>query len=414
MKRREWGKIKPLYLKMALVVLGGLLLSGLAFLGRQEGFGRNAAGQLIIPRNQQGERGHRENLVVQIGEEEVKLPLEVSSQDYSQYQVEDFFERALSGAAEVVLGENESLDEIRRDLHFPATFPETPLSISWQLSGYQMVNQRGQLQGGVIPTDGEILEITATFRLGEESRSQRFSARIFPPYLSPEEERLRSLAESLEAEERESRQSPYVVLPERLGEERLDWQEPRDFNFLLYGGFSLAIALLLYFADKQKQKDKAKERRQQMALDYPLVVGRFTLFLGAGMTARNAWYRIVKTYQDREDSPLPRFVYEEMTTTMYEIQSGQSESLAYESFGKRCSLICYKKFGSILAQNLKKGSKGLVALLKTEVAVAFDERLNMAKRLGEEAGTKLLMPMFMMFAIVMIIVVVPAFMTINI
>ena len=70
------------------------------------------------------------------------------------------------------------------------------------------------------------------------------------------------------------------------------------------------------------------------------------------------------------------------------------------------------KFGALLAQNLKKGTK-MADLLRNEAAQAFENRKSRAKRLGEEAGTKLLAPMFGMLAIVLIIVIVPAFLSMQ-
>ena len=59
-----------------------------------------------------------------------------------------------------------------------------------------------------------------------------------------------------------------------------------------------------------------------------------------------------------------------------------------------------------MSQNLRKGTKGLSELLKLESIQAFEERKARAKRLGEEAGTKLLLPMFLMLVVVLIIVIV--------
>ncbi len=53
-------------------------------------------------------------------------------------------------------------------------------------------------------------------------------------------------------------------------------------------------------------------------------------------------------------------------------------------------------------------------MLRIEAVQAFEERMARAKRLGEEAGTKLLAPMFLMLAEVLVIVVVPAFLSIQI
>ena len=63
---------------------------------------------------------------------------------------------------------------------------------------------------------------------------------------------------------------------------------------------------------------------------------------------------------------------------------------------------------------MRKGTKGLTDLLKKEAREAFEDRKNEARRLGEEAGTKLLGPMFMMLAVVLLIIVVPAFLTVQI
>ena len=51
-------------------------------------------------------------------------------------------------------------------------------------------------------------------------------------------------------------------------------------------------------------------------------------------------------------------------------------------------------------------------LLEQEVSDAFEERKNLAKKSGEEAGTKMLFPM-MMFGIIIVIIMVPAFLSLQ-
>jgi len=88
-----------------------------------------------------------------------------------------------------------------------------------------------------------------------------------------------------------------------------------------------------------------------------------------------------------------------------------SEQQAYEAFGKRCRLSMYVRFANLLEQNLRKGTKGLSERLSDEVREAFENRKALAIRLGEEAGTKLLLPMIMLLIIVIVICVVPAFLS---
>ena len=174
------------------------------------------------------------------------------------------------------------------------------------------------------------------------------------------------------------------------------------------------MTLFLYVSEQEKQKDQKKKREVQMSLDYPQMVSKLTLYLGAGMTVRKAWYRIAEDYEQQKEEKGRRETYEEMIYTMHEIQGGGSESECYERFGERCGLPAYKKFGAMLSQNLKKGTKGLASLLKQEADNAFEERKSLARRLGEEAGTKMLIPMFLMLAVVLVMIVVPAFFSIQI
>ena len=99
---------------------------------------------------------------------------------------------------------------------------------------------------------------------------------------------------------------------------------------------------------------------------------------------------------------------------MREMQRGTPESECYEHFGMRCGLPVYRKFAVMLSQNLRKGTKGLAELLQREAAGAFEERKAAARKLGEETSTRLLGPMFLMLGVVLMIIVVPAFLTIQI
>ena len=50
-------------------------------------------------------------------------------------------------------------------------------------------------------------------------------------------------------------------------------------------------------------------------------------------------------------------------------------------------------------------------LLEKEAVEAFEEQKNIAKQFGQQASTKLLLPMVMMLGIVIVVVTVPAFMS---
>ena len=68
------------------------------------------------------------------------------------------------------------------------------------------------------------------------------------------------------------------------------------------------------------------------------------------------------------------------------------------------------KLASLFEQNRKTGMSNLRNLLGIEAVAAWEERVNLARRIGEEASTKLLLPLFLMLGVVMAMVMVPAMM----
>ena len=62
----------------------------------------------------------------------------------------------------------------------------------------------------------------------------------------------------------------------------------------------------------------------------------------------------------------------------------------------------------MLLQNRQKGNDKLLTMLQNEAEKAFAERQRRARITGNEAGTKLLMPMAMMLMVVLMIVLFPA------
>ena len=98
----------------------------------------------------------------------------------------------------------------------------------------------------------------------------------------------------------------------------------------------------------------------------------------------------------------------EMQITYQEMQKGCGEKEAYERFGQRIGMTEYRRLSSLLARNLEKGTRNLCDLLSAESQEAWENRKFQAKKLGEEAGMKLLFPMLLLFVLILIILRYPA------
>ncbi|MDP4181414.1 MAG: type II secretion system F family protein [Bacillota bacterium] len=172
-----------------------------------------------------------------------------------------------------------------------------------------------------------------------------------------------------------------------------------DMEFL---GFSLSVLVITAFATDKELDNKVNKRRISMQLDFPDFLNTLTLLINAGMTVSGAWTRIAA--DTKKNTPL----FVELRNVMAEITNGKSEIAAYEEFAKRCRLPEVTKFVSVITQNLKKGNSELVDILKFQSKECWEMRKHAAKRIGEEASSKALFPMMLMFLAVVLVVVTPA------
>ena len=173
----------------------------------------------------------------------------------------------------------------------------------------------------------------------------------------------------------------------------------------------VTAAAVFLFQDRDLHQQVLK-RRERMKENYPVVLNKLILYLGAGMTIRGAFQKIALDYHARQEGELQSLyepLYEEMLYACNRLQAGVSESRAFELWAARTGLQDCAKLSAMLVQNLKKGNAALLTRLREEGDRALQEELNLHRKKGEEAGTALLVPMIMMMAIVMVLVMVPAF-----
>ncbi|WP_432408058.1 type II secretion system F family protein [Wukongibacter sp. M2B1] len=170
------------------------------------------------------------------------------------------------------------------------------------------------------------------------------------------------------------------------------------------GFIFMSIAILgavIYGPDRDLQ-EKLKKKYRMIRIDFPDFLNKLTLLVDAGMTVERAWERIVTT--NKSDRPL----YDELERVWLDMKGGKPQSEAYEDFARRCRTPEISKFISIILQNLRKGNAELVMILRVQGSDCWELRKNEAKKLGEEASSKLLFPMMIMFVAILIIVLTPA------
>ncbi len=408
-------KWNPLYIKMGAIFLSASAAALFVFwMDNTQSFPHDESGASMLSRNGHGEGEREEELEVIIGDMKESMIITIQEQEYTRQQFEQVIQNSGESLQALVLGENKSLDEVRRKLNLVSEIPNTGIRVSWELDNYEVMNLQGELRTENLNDNGTLVRLTAILSYREEKAEVSFYACVYPPLLNQSEKLLKKINEEIDRLDEETKEEKNLLLPMSVDGIPIIWKHGRNFRAAGLMLLGIILTLFIYVSEQEKKKQQKKIRSMQLALDYPQMVSKFTLYLGAGMTVRKTWYRICEDYEGQKEVKGRREVYEEMIYTMHEIQGGSSEGECYENFGERCGLPVYKKFSAMLSQNLKKGTKGLTSLLNQESNNAFEERKSFAKQLGEEAGTKMMIPMFLMLAVVLVIIVVPAFFSIQI
>ena len=206
------------------------------------------------------------------------------------------------------------------------------------------------------------------------------------------------------------------MLPSELEGREIRYREKQGcdrYIFLLLGAVA---AGLMEFGESSQAREEKKRRNTELILDYSDIVSGLCVYLGAGFPVRKAWEQLAREYEISLNLPggRKRAGYEEIRISVGRMNQGMPELRAYGEFGKSCGLRSYRKLAGLMEQYVKNGSGNLRKNLEEEMENAFEERKAAARKIGEETGTKLLIPLFMMLLIVMVMVSVPAFLEFGI
>jgi tight adherence protein C len=172
--------------------------------------------------------------------------------------------------------------------------------------------------------------------------------------------------------------------------------------------FSVLLIAGIYYSSEREIDKRLNNRRTEIRLGFPDFLNSLTLLVNAGLTVVRAWEKVSSNKQDDNNA-----LYRELNLVISEINSGIPESKAYENFAKRCRTPEITRSVSVILQNLRKGSSEIVSVLRVQANECWEMRKSVAKKLGEEASSKLLFPMMLIFISILLIVLTPAVLSLR-
>jgi len=360
-----------------------------------------------LERNEYGKGSSSYQLEIDYDGKSEEGEIVVDAVKLSEEEILKKFDDSIEKIKTKILGENKSADQVNKKLDLISEYDG--IDIYWEIEDPQKLNYSGEIAQDIAEDETVPINLFATLSMEDTSKTFVIPLMLVAKEETDKEKLIKAINESIS--ESNSIYEAKVNLPETIDGKKITFKtskENKSTTLLLLG--LIAIVVIFVGFDKRLE-EKVKKRNEEMMIDFTEIVSKLSLLYEAGLSILKAWERMVIDYEKKGTK---RFAYQEMKLVLEKVKSGVSEGEAYLQFGKRCALHSYIKLANILEQNLSKGSKGLKESLKVEVEEAFETRKRLARKRGEEASTKLLIPMVMMLVVVIAIIAVPALMSMNV
>lgn len=335
-----------------------------------------------------------------------KYALDMAPRNLTEEEVREWMEEFVRDAGNYILGDNQDLQHIYSDLCLEEAYDGFPFDIQWSSDNPEAISRSGK----VYETFSEVpVVLTFSVIYGGMRYSRDIQVVVSPPIMTETERGREELLDYLHETEQQHRAEDEWKLPDTWNGKELEWRyKVEDYSLLIWFMTPVIAGSVFFLADKDLHS-RVEEKHKELERDYADIVHKIVLYTGAGMTVRGAVQKVGSEYERCSDGKDKRCGYEEIKYICRELQSGVSEGTAYERMGKRTGVKDYIKLSSILIQDLKRGNGKLQERLTEEADRAIECRLAQARKLGEESGTKLLLPMVIMLGVAMLLILYPAF-----
>ena len=365
-----------------------------------------------IKRPDYSENADTYSLMAQVENETFEVNIKVEPMKIEEANLQSCFDEAFEIVCEKLSGENSSIREVKTNLNFIEEVEKYGINVSYHSENTELIQHDGEVLNRKVPEEGKTCDITISLEYEEFCQDYVVTATVYPPSLSNAEIIEEQIAEEILSENQKSGEE-YIQLPEEIMGKEVTFVEQADSKIPLIVVALLFLLLFWYYRRFVVKRNLEKAREKEMMMDYGEIVSKLSLLMGAGMSTVSAFTKIATDYKVtlNNGKGKSRCAYEEIVATTNRISTGMSEMESFSLFGKACRLHSYIKLSSLLIQNSRKGGEGFTQAIKYEATQGFIERKAMAQRTGEEAGTKLLLPMGMMLCVVLVIIIVPAFMS---
>ena len=366
-------------------------------------FGESVLEDGAIGRAEMGEKEKKVELQLEIEGvlKDYAYTIEVPATSPTEEEAEEYFKKAIEEI-------DKDFEEIGKSIPIQKSYLDDVVKADWSFLPFGLIDAEGNIRTEKFDEE-TIIQAKVELSCGNYERIYEFSFLLKEPEMSEEERLLEAIERQLEKNSLEEGSSK-LRLPEEVEGKRISWKEKKSYltpKILLLEAASLLLFLLII---KRHKEEEQKLRCMKMELVYPDIVSQLSLLIGAGMTTRQAWSRLARLYVWKKEKKLTKedIVYERILQMSRKIEEGESERFVYQQFAEEIPVDSFRRLMRMLSGSVEKGTDGMEIRLQEECRRAFEQRIVHAKKLGEEASTKMLAPLMFMMLLIMAIVMLPA------
>lgn len=362
---------------------------------------------LTFERNSFGEGEKEVSVILQKGKQEREHSLTLGEQELSPSEEQVLRKTFFQELETQMVGANVSLQKVSQKLCFEDSLAGWPFHITYTPEDAQYLLLDGSLgEKSTALRKGETIctAISVTAEYNSYTWSHNFEVTLVKKEVkqaSPFADAVRDLKEA----EKETRKEKVYTVPSLAEGVSVERKEGISLPVLLM--FGITVLVLVTFRDVSEIKNRERTCRKETLRDFPVIVHLLALYMGAGLSFPSAINRISIDYRSRADGR-KTYAFEELLRMDACLKLGEGQQEACMRWGRRFKESVYQKLSLTLLQVMAKGTREGRILMTHMEQEAFRQRIDQAKKEGEEASTKLLFPMIILLGMVMILVMFPA------
>lgn len=353
-----------------------------------------------------------ENLTYKADGRKGEVTAEVNAKVLSSKEEAKYIKRAKKEIDESFLGENSDKEHINKNLNLESTYADAFVDCYYDFSPDDFIDLDGTVHFEDIKED-TLITVFCTLDCGDTSEVYSFPIKILKPEID-DAEGFSYFLKGAMSDADEAKSEKYV-LPEKIANKKISFYRSFDKRGPILLILGILMIPVIIFGEKEKDKKDKKEYQKMLSANYAVIVEKLALFVNAGIRPKEAFRRILDGRKKlKKKGKMENAGYREIEEMLRSMENGTSEAGAYINLGERTDNKDYRRLSLLLSENLSKGDRFLADELMNEERDAFQKRKHRALALGEEASTKMVFPMVLLLISVMIVLIVPAWMSMDI